>query len=125
MSTNQPPEHPAHPPLRWTGILFAFAANVLLVTLADILVQRLGLPVEFEMAATFVAPLVAGVATGFYVPYRAAVHTFLGAMASIPILALFVFGGVWPPAVLAGAFCAMGGALTEVVRRRRPAWSDR
>jgi uncharacterized membrane-anchored protein len=119
MSTKQTPERQARPALRWTGILFAFAVNLLLVTLADLLVQRLGLPLEFELVATFVAPLVAGVASGFYVPYRAAVHTFWGAMVSIPVLALFVFGGVWPPAVLAGAFCAMGGALTEIARRRR------
>lgn len=123
MSTNQPSERRTKPPLRWTGILFAFAANLLLVTLADLLVQRLGLAVEFELAATFVAPLVAGAASGFYVPYRAAVHTFWGAMVSIPVLALFVFGGVWPPAVLAGAFCALGGALTEIARRRRHAQS--
>lgn len=125
MSTNHDPARPVRPPLRWTGILFAFAANVLLVTLADLLVQRLGLAVEFELAATFVAPLVAGVASGFYVPHRAAMHAFLGALVSIPVLAILVFGGVWSPAVLAGAFCAMGGALTEVVRRQRQARSGR
>ena len=109
MSTNRPPERPARPPLRWTGILFALAANVLLVTLADFLVQGLGLSVEFELAATLVAPLVAGVASGFYVPYRAAIHTFWGAMASVPVLAIFVFGGVWPPAVLSGRLLRHGG----------------
>jgi hypothetical protein len=107
------------PPLRWTGILFAFAANLLLVTLTNGLVQTMHWPPEFEVFATLVAPLVAGVLTALYVPHRGGMHAFLGGMASALPLWLFIFGGVWQFAIFAGGFCTLGGALTEVVLRRK------
>ena len=111
------------PPLKWTAILFAFAANILLVTVTNGLVQTLHWPPEFEVLATLVAPIVAGILTALYVPYRGGMHAFWGGMLSILPLAVFIFGGVWQLAVFSGCFCTLGGALTEVVlrRSRRPA----
>jgi MFS family permease len=92
------------PPLKWTAILFAFAANILLVTVTNGLVQTLHWPPEAEVLATLVAPLVAGILTALYVPYRGGMHAF--------------WGGVWQLGVFAGSFCTLGGALTEVITRR-------
>jgi hypothetical protein len=46
-------------------------------------------------------------------------HAFLGGILSIPILGLFVLPGAWQLAIFAGAFCTLGGAVTEIVMRRR------
>lgn len=106
-------------PIRATGILFALAANVLLVTGADTLVRRLGLPLSYEALATMVAPVIAGVATALYVRQRGGIHAFIGGLISMPILTYLVFGGVWQFGILAGAFCGLAGALTEIFLRRR------
>ena len=106
------------PPLKWTAIIFAFATNILLVTLGNGLVQTLHWPPEFEVLATLVAPVVAGVLTALYARQRGAMHAFLGGMLSVPALALFIFNGVWQFAILSGAFCTLGGAITEVLSRR-------
>ena len=106
------------PPLKWTAILFAFAANILLVTVTNGLVQTLHWPPELEVLATLVAPAVAGILTALYVPYRGGMHAFWGGMLSIFPLAVFIFSGVWQLAVFAGCFCTLGGALTEVLLRR-------
>ena len=58
------------PPLRWTAILFALAVNMLLVTVFRGLVQVVGMPFELNVLDTMVAPLLAGVLTAFYAPYR-------------------------------------------------------
>ncbi len=106
------------PPLRWTGVLFALAANVLLVTLADGLAQRLGGSVNWETLATIAAPVLAGMLTAFYAGSRGAMHAFLGGALSAPILTVWVFSGAWPLAVFAMAFCTLGGAFTELAMRR-------
>jgi hypothetical protein len=108
----------AKPPLKWTAVLFAFAANMLLVTLANSLVQALQWPAEFEILATLVAPLVAGLLTALYARVRGGMHAFLGGLLSVLPLLLFTFGGVWQLAVFAGCFCTLGGALTEIALRR-------
>jgi drug/metabolite transporter (DMT)-like permease len=119
LSMNKKPTTPSPArPLQWTGVLFAFAANMLLVTVSNGLVQALQLAPEFEVLATLVAPLLAGLSTALYVPYRGGMHAFLGSMVSIVVLAVFIFDGHWPPAVLAGMFCTLGGALSEVALRR-------
>lgn len=119
-TVSQPkPSSAAKPPIRWTGVLFALAANVLLVTLADALVSRLGGGLELEMLATVVAPLVAGAAAARYAGERGAMHAFLGALLSLPVLFLVVFQGALPLAVFAMAFCTLGGAFTEIAARRR------
>lgn len=107
------------PPLKWTAVLFAFAANMLLVTVTNSLVQALGGPPEWEVLATLVAPFIAGVLTAFYARQRGAMHAFLGGLLSVLPLLLFVFGGVWQLAVFAGCFCTLGGALTEIFTRGR------
>jgi sugar phosphate permease len=109
------------PPLKWTAILFAFAANVLLVTVTNGLVQTLQWPPEFEVLATLVAPLLAGTLTALYVPHRGGMHAFWGGMLSILPLAIFIFNGVWQLALFAGCFCTMGGAITEILTRKRRA----
>jgi hypothetical protein len=106
------------PPLRWTAVLFAFAANMLLVTLANNVVQALQWPTEFEVLATLVAPLTAGVLTALYASVRGGMHAFLGGLLSMLPLLLFTFGGVWQLAVFAACFCTLGGALTEIILRR-------
>ncbi|NJN80987.1 MAG: hypothetical protein HC802_00985 [Caldilineaceae bacterium] len=106
------------PPLRWLGVLFALAANMFLVTLANMLVVNLQLSGYFEILATLVGPFLAGIATALYVGQRGGIHAFLGALISVPLMAAYVFNGVWQFAVFAGAFCALGGALTERYLRR-------
>jgi len=107
------------PPLRWTGVLFALAANMLLVTVFRGLVQVVGMPFELNVLDTMVAPLLAGTLTAFYVPHRGGMHAFLGGMLSVPLLGLFIFDGVWQFAIFAGAFCTLGGAITELALRSR------
>jgi hypothetical protein len=106
------------PPLKWNAILFAFAANILLVTVTNGLVQTLHWPPEMEVLATLVAPLLVGILTALYAQQRGGMHAFLGGMLSIPPLVIFIFNGVWQFAVFAGCFCTLGGALTELMLRR-------
>lgn len=117
--SHHPRQRPVKTPIRITGILFALAANVLLSTLADIVVSSLGLRFTFEIAATVIAPFAAGVLTALYVRQRAAVHAFVGGMLSIPVLALYTFGLNWQFAMFAGAFCGVGGAMAEILMRQR------
>lgn len=117
--TRRPTTSPTEkPPLAWQGALFAFATNMLLVTVLTGLVQTMTLPIEFEAIATLVGPLLAGVLTALYVQQRGAMHAFLGGMLSVLPLTVFIFQGSWQLALYAGAFCTIGGALTEVVQRR-------
>ena len=92
---------------------------MLLVTLTNSLVQTMNWPPEFEVLATLVAPLTAGVLTALYAKGRGGMHAFLGGLLSVLPLMLFVFGGVWQLAVYAGCFCTLGGALTEIAMRRK------
>lgn len=113
------PDRPAKPPIRWVGVFFAAALNLALVSLAQLLVNRLGLSLNYELLATLVAPVLAGVLTHLYVQERTGVHAFLGGLISIPLLAYLSFDGVWQFAVLAGAFCGLSGALAELLTRPR------
>ena len=113
------PARGAKPPLQVLGVVFALAANMLLVTAAHILVINSGLPPEAEVLATFVGPVIAGIATAFYVRERGGIHAFLGGMISVPLLAFIVFSGYWQPALFAGAFCGLSGSVAEVILRRR------
>lgn len=108
----------AKPPLSWQGALFAFAANMLLVTVLTGLVQTMTWPIEFETIATLLGPLLAGSLTAIYVQQRGGMHAFLGGMLSVLPLTFFIFQGAWQPALYAGAFCTIGGALTEVIQRQ-------
>jgi membrane-bound metal-dependent hydrolase YbcI (DUF457 family) len=110
---------PAKPPLRWTGVLFAFAATLLLVTLGDIVAQALPFGINAELLATVISPILAGIATALYTGSRGGMHAFVGALIAFPILGLVIFRGVWPLAVFATAFCIMAAAATEIIQRRR------
>lgn len=116
--TKRSPARPK-PPIQWAGVLFALVANVLFVDLADWLVRAVNAPVTFEAAATIAAPLIVGVAAAFYVRERGGIHAMLGGLLSMPLLAWLVFGGTWQFALLAGAFCSLGGALAEIALRGR------
>jgi hypothetical protein len=107
------------PPLRWTGIIFAFAMNVLLVTFTHSVIQALRLSLNSELLATVVAPLIAGAATAAYVRSRGGVHALIGSLLALPILGLYVFPSAWPLAIFAAAFCTMGGAAAELALRGR------
>jgi hypothetical protein len=61
------------------------------------------------------------VLTAFYARVRGAMHAALGSVLSVPVLAIFIFNGVWIVALLAGCFCTLGGAITELLLRARSA----
>ena len=64
------------PPLRWVGVLFAVVVNLLLVTLADLAINQLGLidNINTSVALRLVAPLIAGMLTALYVGSRGGIH---------------------------------------------------
>lgn len=105
-------------PIQWAGILFALAANLMAVNLADRLVRTFSADVALETVATFAAPLLVGVATAWYVKRRGGIHAFIGGMLSIPLLVFTVFPGNWQFAMIAGAICGLGGSLAEILMRR-------
>lgn len=106
-------------PILWTGVIFAIACNMLLVTVVDLAIRDRELAVNLAVALRLLAPLVAGVLTALYVRRRGGMHAFIGGMITIPLLALLVFQGNWQSALLAGALCALAGALSEVLLRKR------
>ena len=101
-------------PIRWTGVLFAFAANLLLVTTADAITG----PDGSTALATVFAPLIAGGATAIYTKSRGGLHALIGAAIALPIIAFIVFPANWPLAIFATLFCIMGATLTELGLRR-------
>jgi hypothetical protein len=110
---------PGRPPLYLSGVIFALAANLLLPTTVEVLLARWELGPLFLLLVGVVAPLIAGALTASYTRVRGGMHAFIGGMLSVPILGLFIFTGSWQVALLAGAFCTLGGALTELVLRQR------
>lgn len=109
----------AKPPLQWTGVLFALAANLMLVTLVEVLSHQLGLGNWAWLLAGIAAPLLAGLLTARYTGQRGAIHAFLGGLISIPIIGLLILPDAWQFALFAGAYCTLGGAVTELATRRR------
>jgi hypothetical protein len=110
---------PTRPPLRPTAILFALALNLLLVTLALFVGSGLSVSGGLMAGLPLAGSLVAGLATAFYIRQRAAIHAALGGLISAPLLAIFVLPNTnWSYAILAGAFCAVGGILGEFRQRR-------
>jgi hypothetical protein len=101
-------------PIRWTGVLFAFAANLLLVTVADMLTGSEG----HTTLATIFAPLVAGAATAIYTRNRGGLHALIGAAIALPVLAFVTFPTDWPLSIFATLFCTLGATLTELGMRR-------
>jgi hypothetical protein len=94
--------------------LFAFAANLLLVTAADMLSGATG----GTALATVFAPLIAGGATALYTRSRGGLHALIGAAIALPILVFIVFPTAWPLAIFATLFCVLGASLTELGLRR-------
>lgn len=109
----------ARTPIRWVGVLFAVALNLLLATLADLAIDQWATPVLFSAALRLVAPLLAGLLTALYVGTRGGIHAFLGGVISVPLLVSFVLPGAWRVSILAAILCALGGAVTEMINRRR------
>lgn len=110
---------PVRPPLRPSGIIFAFALNLLLVTLALFVGSNNGAGSGLWAGLPLAASIVAGLATAFYVGQRAAIHAALGGLLSVPVLALLILpGSNWSFAILAAAFCSVGGILGEFRQRR-------
>ena len=112
MSKSQ--SNPTKKPILWTGVLFAFAANLLLVTVADRIAGEGG----STTLATVFAPLVAGGATAIYTRVRGGLHALIGAAIALPILVVIVFPTTWPLAIFATLFCVLGATLTELGLRR-------
>ena len=106
-------------PIRWTGVIFALAANLLLVTVVDIAMGDRPVNLSTALALRLLAPILAGLLTAFYVQQRGGIHAFLGGMISVPLLALLIFQGNWQSALLAGILCALAGTVGELVLRRR------
>jgi hypothetical protein len=106
-------------PILWSGVLFAIACNLLLVTVVDLLLRDRALDLGLALTLRLLAPLVAGLLTALYVRQRGGIHAFIGGMITIPLLALLVFYGNWQSALLAGALCALAGAIGEVALRYR------
>lgn len=109
----------ARPPIQWAGVLFALVCTLLLVSGLDLLLANQPLSTGVAVALRLAAPILAGLLTAFYVGPRAGIHAFIGGMISIPLLALIIFPGNWQSAILAGALCALAGAIGEVALRRR------
>ncbi len=106
-------------PIQWAGVFFALLCTLLLVTGVDLILSNQHLDMGLALVLRLLAPVLAGLLTAFYVGTRAGIHAFIGGMISIPLLALFIFPSNWQSAVLAGALCALAGALGEVMLRRR------
>ncbi len=111
---------PERPPILWTGVIFALAANLLLSTVATMLLERSASGAAYSLwfVPVFITPLLAGYMTALYVRQRGGIHAFLGGMISVPLLGIFIFSGNWPLAFFAGAFCTLGGTLTERISRK-------
>jgi len=101
------------------GVLFAIAVNLLLATLADFAIGQLMPAVMPSALLRLAASLLAGSLTALYVGTRGGIHAFIGGIISVPLLASFVVPGAWQVSILAGILCALGGAVTEILRRRR------
>lgn len=106
-------------PIRWTGVIFALAANLLLVTVVDLAIGDRALNLWVALALRLLAPILAGLLTVFYVQQRGGIHAFIGGVISVPLLALLIFQGNWQSALLAGVLCSLAGSAGEILLRRR------
>lgn len=106
------------PRLQWRVIVFAFAANLLLFTLSNA-VATFAFGPDAVLWASIVGPGLAGVLAAIMARQRGGMHAFIGGVASIPVMALFIIPGAWRTAIFAACFCTLGGAISEIVLRRR------
>jgi hypothetical protein len=107
------------PALRWTGVIFAFAALLLLVTVTDSIAARVGLGAGARFGVVLFAGVLSGVLTAVYSGARGGMHSLIGAVLSAPILSYLIFGGAWQSTVYIAAASILAGALTEIVLRQR------
>ncbi|MEZ4867383.1 MAG: hypothetical protein R3C14_39020 [Caldilineaceae bacterium] len=121
-SASPSPPSPApengRPAIRWGGVFFALACNLLLVTSADLVIGQIAPDLWLALLLRIGAPLLAGVLTALYTQQRGGMHAFIGGMITVPILLFYLFPASAPNALLAGALCAFGGAATERWLRR-------
>jgi hypothetical protein len=103
------------PPLRWAGILFAFAATLLLVTLAGVLVERSAVTGAAAWPLPIGAAAFAGLLTTLYVRSRSAMHALLGSVIAMPIATAFTFQGIWQLGVYMVAAATIGAGLLEIL----------
>lgn len=115
MSNNRPPKAA----LRITGIGFAFALNLFLVSVTSLLGANGGVAVDLLTALILMMAVIAGLITTWYVGARSGIHAFIGGLLSVPFLGVFVLVDNWQLALLAGSFCALGGIAGEFLHRRR------
>jgi hypothetical protein len=115
MSNNRPPK----PALRITGIVFAFALNLFLISVISLLGTGTRVDPNTLTVLILVAAVLAGLLTTWYVGARSGIHAFIGGLLSAPFLGLFVLVGNWQLSLLAGSFCALGGIAGEFLHRRR------
>ncbi len=105
-------------PVRLHGILFAWAANLLLVTAGLFLGSALGGSTVLLNVTVLGGAFLAGILTGVWVGTRAGIHAFVGGLLSAPVLALWIFPHTnWRYGILSGAVCALGGILMELRER--------
>lgn len=109
---------PARTGIRWTAVIFAFAANLLLFTLTNAL-AGLVFGEGAILWASIIGPVIAGALTAIVARQRGGIHAFLGGAATVPIIVWLILPGAWRTAIFAACFCTMGGALTEIFLRRR------
>jgi hypothetical protein len=115
MSNSRPPK----PALRITGILFAFALNLFLISVTSLLGTSWRVDPNTLTVLIPIAAVIAGLFTTWYVGARSGIHAFIGGLLSAPFLGLFVLPGNWQLALLAGSFCALGGIAGEFLHRWR------
>ena len=107
------------PGIRWTAVVFAFAGNLLFITVAN---AAAGLALGSEAAllwASILGPALAGMLTAIVAQQRGGIHALLGSAASIPVIALFLLPGAWRTAIFAACFCTLGAAIAEILMRQR------
>jgi hypothetical protein len=95
--------------------MFALAANLLLVTIASMMAERMPQFVLSPWLVFLVAPAGAGILTLLYVRRRGAMHAFLGSIIAAPIATAFVFQGLWQFAVYMVAASTLGASVAEMV----------
>lgn len=114
-----PNSRPPKPALRITGIVFAFALNLFLISVISLLGTGGGADPNTLTVLILVAAVIAGLLTTWYVGARSGIHAFMGGLLSTPFLGLFVLVSNWQLSLLAGSFCALGGIAGEFFLRRR------
>lgn len=108
------------PRLKWQPVVFAFAGNLLFLTLAYGAANTFFFG-QAILWLTLIGPVVAGILTALLARQRGGIHAFIGGVASIPVIVFFILPGAWRTAIFAACFCTIGAAITEIILRNRDA----